>query len=663
MTSRVPLTLLLVLTGAATAAAQSPLDHIPSDALGALVIRDLNELAKKGDKLLDDTNAQQGVRISNLLSLAFIGLGIPQGELDLGRPIALVLADPRSIDPKLKLEQALEGPKCIVAVLPFNKQEDFEKALGLEAGILKGGQVVKLPKKLGQFGDPGLEFIAMKGKHVYLGFDEKAVRVVSKAKGVGGELTAEQRKLLDRSDVLLHLGTEGWGAMWKDAIGNVEKELAQLTEEDEKKVAKGFVEALKAVRFGMASLRLDEGVGVSFMSVMHKEGHESARKFLAELGGEGTASLRGLAEGHVLAAMATGGTASPNNALARVMMRSLLQDLLVPRRVVGAGDRPALLSTFLEMWQRVRGGRAALYKSADTNELGLFSAVGILDTENPEQLLAELRQLARLGSSEGLDVKTEAGKKATEAEINKLIADLSHRRYPVRASAEEKLKLAGEQVLSYLEKAIKESADLEGRRRAERVKGEIVQLAEARRKELLSGDPPWSVKPSFVFTGKTEKVEGYDVQLVGVRLSKEDKTALPKLKGLLGPDWNKVRLAVHGKQVVALVGSDLGLLQKTLRNLKDDKPGLPASKLFAGQAKQTDPKRKIEIHASSRMAINLATAADLEKPSKVPLDAPTSMTVSIEPDRVQLDLWIPLSEIKAITEEGRKQGNAPPLDR
>lgn len=659
MTSRVPLALLLILTAAAPAAEPSPLDIIPPDALGALVIRDLNDLQKKGDKMLDDMNVDKGARISTLLPLAFLGLGLPQGEIDLSRPIALVVASPKSIDPKLTVEQAFQGPKCFVGVLPFNKQENLEKALGLEAGILKGGQVVKLPKKIGQFGDMGPEFIAMRDKHFYLGFDEKAVQAVSKAKGLASELTADQRKLLERSHILLHAGTEGWGTMWKDAFRDLDKELAQITEEDEKKVAKGFVDALKAVRFGIASLRVDDGVGVSLMSVMHRDGHEAAKKFLGEFG-EGPSSLRGLAEGNIIAALATGGGKSQSNALARVLLRTMIQDLLIPNRVLGAADRPALLSIFTELWQRLRGGRIAVYKTADTGELGLFSAVGILDTEEPEKLLTELRQLAKLGSSEGLDFKTEAGKKASEEEINRLIADLSNRRYQTRASAEEKLKLAGEQVLPYLEKAIAGAADLDGRRRAERVKSEIVQLAEARRKELLSSDLPWSVKPSFVFTGKTEKVEGYEVQLVSIRLSKEDGKAVPKLKGLFGPDWNKVRLAVHDRQVVALVGSDLGLMQKTLRNLKDSKPGLPASKLFAGQEKQMDPKRKMELHVSSRVAISLATAADLEKPAKVPLNAPTSLAVSVAADRVQVDFWVPLSEIVAIVEEGRKQANAPP---
>jgi len=47
---------------------------------------------------------------------------------------------------------------------------------------------------------------------------------------------------------------------------------------------------------------------------------------------------------------------------------------------------------------------------------------------------------------------------------------------------------------------------------------------------------------------------------------------------------------------VALVGSDLGLLQKTLRNLKDNNR-VAGEQLFAGQTKARTPKRG-RVHGS-----------------------------------------------------------------
>src|SRR5207244_9730327 len=123
-------------------------------------------------------------------------------------------------------------------------------------------------------------------------------------------------------------------------------------------------------------------------------------------------------------------------------------------------------------------------------------------------------------------------------------------RYAVRDSATTKLQLIGEPGLPYLEKAIK-SPDLETSRRAEHIKREIVQAAEARRKELLSGNIARAVKPSFAFLDKGEETAGKKVRLVAVKLPKKDAAYARPLSQLLGPEWNRVRLAIVGKQVGA----------------------------------------------------------------------------------------------------------------
>jgi hypothetical protein len=324
----------------------------------------------------------------------------------------------------------------------------------------------------------------------------------------------------------------------------------------------------------------------------------------------------------------------------------LVQKVLESNRFFGTGDRGGLLTVFGEVWERLRGSRLALYKTKDAGELGLFSVVGILDTDDPQKFLDELKQLAKLGSADGIDLKTEAGKKASEAEIEQLVKDLAHRRYAVRESAAAKLALAGEPVLPYLEKAIK-STDLEMSRGAERIKREIIKAAEDRRKELLSGDLTRSIKPSFAFLEKEEKHEGLDVKLVAVKLAKRDASAAPQLKALLGPEWNRLRLAVHGKQVVVLAGSDIGLFRAAIRNLEENRPGLAQAKVLREQVKQTDPGRKVELHASTQMATALARGDDLEKPGKLPANPPlSSLTLTVDADRLQVDFWVPGAEAK-----------------
>src|SRR5262245_31392138 len=112
-----------------------------------------------------------------------------------------------------------------------------------------------------------------------------------------------------------------------------------------------------------------------------------------------------------------------------------MHELLVSNRIYGAADRPTILSSFNEIWPHLRGSRFALYKTADEQKLGLFSVLGILDVEDPQQFLTQLKSLAKLGSGDGLDLTSEAGNEKTAAEIEQLVKDLSSRRFQTRESA------------------------------------------------------------------------------------------------------------------------------------------------------------------------------------------------------------------------------------
>src|SRR5262245_41559048 len=91
--------------------------------------------------------------------------------------------------------------------------------------------------------------------------------------------------------------------------------------------------------------------------------------------------------------------------------------------------------------------------------------------------------------------------------------------------------------------------------------------------------------------------------------------AAAKLRELLGPDWDRIRLAVHGRQVVVLLGSDQELLRAALKNLREGKRGLADAKpLFASNA-HLDPARQVEFHLSVAAVYALWTAADLQRPA------------------------------------------------
>src|SRR5207237_3412695 len=141
------------------------------------------------------------------------------------------------------------------------------------------------------------------------------------------------------------------------------------------------------------------------------------------------------------------------------------------------------------------------YLTSDESKLGLFSLVAILDTQDAEKFLAEMRTLAKIADGT-LDLTKETATPAID--MVQLVKDLSAAKYQVRASATTRLRLVGEPALSYLEKAAANPPDLETARRAQLLVKEISAVAAERRKELLAKDLPTYVRPTFPFTHKAE---------------------------------------------------------------------------------------------------------------------------------------------------------------
>lgn len=643
------LSLIICITTRSTAV--ETYDLIPADAMAGVSCKSIQGLVQKSEKLIKDAEIKLPVQPRALCKELFMALGIQVG-LDTKGGCSAVLVNEKHIGEKFKINLFGGGgsnaEKFVVLTIPMSDIDDMAGNFGIGKGKLKPETMTTLEMPAGGF----LKKCYVKGKYIYFGNVEKAMLSVVNGKTVGAELSAERRKALADSDCLCQLGVESWGDEWKKGIADAPDYLGSFKDEAEKKTVKELIESLATVRYVFAACKLDGGFGCSCVCVFPKEGQ--AQKLLTALrGGDGGSSLEGLPEGNVVAATAARGDGTKNRHIARVLINLLHGTALVPSHIFGEADRPAILAVFDEIWPRLQGSRFALYKTADERRMGLFSAVGILDVEDGEKFIAHLKTLAKLGSAEGLDFTSEAGKEKTVAEIEELVKDLGARRFQARESATAKLLLAGDQVLPYLEKALK-STDLETSRRAERIKREIVQAAEDRRKELLSGNLTRAVKPSFVFLDQMEKIEGFEVYNVGVKLKKADAATGPHLRQLLGPDWARVRIGVQGKQVVLLAGSDVKLLGEALRNLKEKRPGLASSAALGDQAKRIEPGRKIELHVSVAMGIVLATAADLEKPGKVAANPPlTTVALIVEEDRLQCDLWLPVQEIKVIAKQAQ----------
>jgi hypothetical protein len=117
----------------------------------------------------------------------------------------------------------------------------------------------------------------------------------------------------------------------------------------------------------------------------------------------------------------------------------------------------------------------------------------------------------------------------------------------------------------------------------------------------------------------------------------------------------QLRLVVHGKHVVMLLGptssetSGTGKLVEVLRHLKAGAAGLPEHDVIVDARRRLDPSRKLEFYLCLENLLKLRTIND--KPDVVqlkPVRHVTAATLAVDAKRIQLDLWLPISEIKAI---------------
>ena len=169
----------------------------------------------------------------------------------------------------------------------------------------------------------------------------------------------------------------------------------------------------------------------------------------------------------------------------------------------------------------------------------------------------------------------------------------------------------------------------------------IAAAADLRRRELTKGLVKKAFRPKFTLKLNAEKQGDANVHLLGMRFEGADTRYAAALKDFFGPQWNRIRLVVAGKQVVVLLGSETALMDQTLQNVREGKPGLERSKPLADFRKQAAPERRIELHlALSRVQALLTPAENLPKDFQATRTC-SSVSLRTGMTDIGMDLWIP----------------------
>jgi hypothetical protein len=649
-----PALALLVFCAAPALAQQGVLDLIPADASAAIAVRNLDELATKGDKLVADARLQlQDVpRPSQLIAQLYGFLGGP-GSIDPKGSGAFLVARPEKQDDWGRW--GIPNSRLFVGVVPVGNRALLAGAFGLKPEQLRADKAVRGKLQ----GGPERLYLLLRGKHLYVGEDEQVVTRLSRAKRLRDELPAGRRKLLQEADLVAFI--DPWSLVEPEARKEARKHLesgeelsgafAQGLAHDEKakQALARLSRGLGEVRFGLATARVEAGLGLSFVALFPEKGAKASAELLADLrGGPGGCSLRGLPEGPALLAYASRAEGPRTAALARALAALLLRSFGESEQLLSAANRPVYTEMLGAFWRQLKGSRAALYETSDERKYGLFSLVAILDTPDAAGFLATLRGLARIAE----EPEAKAQTKEAGPDLAQLVRDLSSPKYRVREMATLKLRLVGEPALPHLKKAMS-GAELETYRRAEKLTAQIRQAADERRRDLLGGGLPKHIHPSFAFAARPEERAGQRVEVVRVKLGGKDAPAAKQLRGLLGPEWDRVRLVARGDQLVVLVGSEVGLLDQALANLQAGKPGLAAAAGPATFARQSGASRTAELHLSvERLLALTGKPANGGAPARG-AGGLTSFGLTVGAADLQVDVGLPPTELGVLFRQFR----------
>jgi hypothetical protein len=613
---------------------------IPSGAAGALGIRSLDELKKKGDRFFAAAKIEDMGRPSRFFEMIFGDfLGI-KGGLDSSGSFAVILADPEILGVKLWTEKGEPnfGEQKIwelfVAVAAVRDPDAFAANFDIKKGVLKPDTVVQGKGK--NFG----RFFYLHGKQVFFGNHDVVVRRVARDPRAAVELAPASRAAIDRADMLLHLNAKALGPLIQNILGDMEKEFRKEAQGGDDAIIRQLFETLRAIETTWITAQVDEGLGLSWINTFPAGPDKTARPLLQALqSGKSGADLAGLPDGRVVMAQALKGNGPETAALMRVFYSWLIRSSVEARGLLSPLDRDSYLGVVSEIVKHLRGSRLALYANADRLKHGLFSAVAILDVDKPEAFIGELRQLAQFAGADD----AEAAQKDIRPALQELVDKLGSGRYAERESAALRLRLAGEVALPFLDKALT-IPDPEVRRRAGVIKERIVATVKERRKELLA---PENLRPVHLLFGfaKPKELDGQRVEVMRIKLS--EKRAETVLRDLLGPDGDRIRLAVHGKQVVVAFGSDQDLLRSALQNLKEGKKCLADVGQVALAEQHLNPARAMEFDVSLAAALALWNATDLTRPGELPTSL-SSFALTASPELLQFDVWVPAADFKII---------------
>ena len=624
-------TLVAVLLSAGSVSAQTVLDILPDTTGIGIALTGIDRVKKKGEDFLKRANYQAGLKPSDMLDwgMTFIGL---KNSPDYNGPAAIFWNRP-DLKESVQLDNLI---RRVVVAAPIKDFAALAAEMKVEKAALEKGEVLSKQK------DNFIGAVHLDGKFAYFGENTGNLKDRAKSGPVSKALNDSTRKRFGASDILIMVAPPRMdGEFVREMIGHLSAKVSTQKDPDDERIRIDFVEAIKETKFMLAGARLENHLEVNVSAILDGE-KPAARDLLKRLADEGKPSnVRGLPEGRLLIAQAHAGEGRTTATLGKLMFETLIRESFEASGFVTPSDRTTYAAVFGEMWGKMKASRLGVYVPKEGMP-GAVSTVAIFDVEDPKAFLAEMKTLARIadGSIEDL-TRADAPEKLG---LDKLVADLGNPAYRVRQSANTKLLLLGEPALVRLRKAeASDNVELAGR--ARKLREQIETVVETQRKSVLASSTPL-MRPRFTFVAAAEKRQETSIDVVKIRLVNATEGAVKQMTFLLGQDWDKMRIAVVGKQIIVGLGSDVEPFETALSNVRNNRPGLEASKHLESFRKFASPNRSAEFHVSLEPGLEFmmkgAIARDFEG------HGVTSLGIASDASGFHLEMTAPPQDVKTV---------------
>lgn len=588
-------------------------------------IRNPAEVIKKSQEIRDRANLKNAFNVGDFVDAICQTVKL-EGCIDRTSPFIVCLGTPK-----------LFAGKIHFSVTDVNK---LASNLNVSAERLQEGEVCELPQPINALFFR-FAFVRLRENQLAMSTSQELLDTPKPADSLSENLSGKDKEILSSDDMLIVLGQSAFEYDFRPVVGS------SLSASDEESVGK----LLDDLKYAVCGIRIDTGIGTTTIAGLKSL---DSKNLLGEsFDSTHDTKLARIPAGKILATHALQADSKTTGGILGSIL-SITRDAISNQiaRTTIQSDSYQLDGLLSEALDRIKGGHLVLYESSNRKRYGDFNLLGVLTTEDPNAFLADLTGLAPFVNAMSMS-EAEAAFAFPQAKIDDLVAELGEPHYQRRKLAKFKLELLGNRARPALEKATK-ARDVELRLAAKELLEAFKLDATNSRSDLLKGSLFKQLKPSFAYAPQQETLSMSEIGILTMRFQSDVQRTRNKMEALFGPEWQKVRIATVGNEVLLLVGSETSILENAIAKQKLPEDALNSHKACQTFRRRANSETIFEFHVAISRLTHLLDLGISEDKSIVDkqVDRVSSFGLTIEDKRVRVDTYTPPQDIKVFLEYG-----------